>query len=580
MNSGLRLKGAKLFALVFLLGLVAPLSIPRAASPAPRAYLQIFCQQFSREDSAIPAGTLRSLKSPRKKEARDPQGDLWRVSPEGLTQITADGRTKVWSGREGLPARKALGVSSGADGRVWVSAADGVVAMNPQAAPRDRWFCFRGRRYLRDDSVESLVAEDGGAWVCTRTGISHIEFKPFDLEQKSALFLRRVEQRHNRYGYVADCDLLRPGDLSSHRPVPSDNDGLWTSLYVASECFRYAATHSPEALRNARASLAALRRLESITGISGFPARTLIHRGDYRDQGGEWHFTPDGEWEWKGDTSSDELVGHFFAYATAYDLLPDESDRRAITPVVSRIASHLLDHGMKLVGYGGRVTRWGNYSPEYFLTREGEEEAPLSSLELLSHLKVAYHVTQEEKFNAAYQRLITELGYASNVSRLATEAPAEVNYSDEELALLSFYPLLRLEDNPTLRGHYVEALKGLWQRVRPEHNPLWNFIYAASTGDLDYGRDDAVDTLERIPLDTISWTVKNSERADLDIPSRRGRFGEKQAPRAIPSNERAVMKWNGNPFELDGGNAGRSEDDGVFYLLPYWMGRYHRIILL
>ncbi|MCU1272965.1 MAG: hypothetical protein JWO48_396, partial [Bryobacterales bacterium] len=38
--------------------------------------------------------------------------------------------------------------------------------------------------------------------------------------------------------------------------------------------------------------------------------------------------------------------------------------------------------------------------------------------------------------------------------------------------------------------------------------------------------------------------------------------------------ERPVMKWNGNPFRIDGGNGGRTEDDGAFFLLPYWMGRY------
>ena len=39
--------------------------------------------------------------------------------------------------------------------------------------------------------------------------------------------------------------------------------------------------------------------------------------------GGEWHWTPDGRYYWKGDTSSDEIVGHFFIFSIAYDLLPD-----------------------------------------------------------------------------------------------------------------------------------------------------------------------------------------------------------------------------------------------------------------
>ncbi len=77
-----------------------------------------------------------------------------------------------------------------------------------------------------------------------------------------------------------------PGDLAHCRPVMSDNDGLWTAIYVAAECFRYGATGSSAALANARSSLRALLRLESVTGISGFPARAIAGPGEPRDRGG------------------------------------------------------------------------------------------------------------------------------------------------------------------------------------------------------------------------------------------------------------------------------------------------------
>jgi hypothetical protein len=478
-----------------------------------------------------------------------------------------------------LPVLPLTALAAGADGRIWLGTPQGAICFRPEEPAEDRWLYFRGQRYLADNRVENVVAERGGAWIRTRAGITRIQFEPFDLERKSALFIRRLQERHNRYGYVADCDLLRPGEVASFRPAPSDNDGLWTAIYVAAECFRYAVTRSPEALRNARASLKALLRLESITGIPGFPARALIHKGDYREAGGEWHWTADGEWEWKGDTSSDELVGHFFAYSVAYDLLPEESDREAIRPVVQRIAGHLLDHGLYLVGPGGRITRWGRYAPEYFETADGREDRALNSLELLSHLRVAYHVTGEARFLQAYRRLIDQLGYLRNVTDFARQAPAEVNYSDEELAFLSFYAVLKLEDEPELRRQYLEALEGLWRRTRSEQNPLWNFIYAVGTGATkDFGQQEALDTFERIPLETISWTVKNSQRLDLELRPTRGRFGERESRRTIPPNERRVMKWNGNPFALDGGNGGRSEDDGAFFLLPYWLGRFHRLV--
>jgi hypothetical protein len=46
----------------------------------------------------------------------------------------------------------------------------------------------------------------------------------------------------------------------------------------------------------------------------------------------------------------------------------------------------------------------------------------------------------------------------------------------------------------------------------------------------------------------------------------------------LPAGERPLIKWNGNPYRLDGGDGGRTEEDGAFFLLPYWMGRYHGII--
>lgn len=580
----------------------APAASDQTSKTNSGSYVQIFCRQFSLDDSSIPTDLKKKLNAPAAREVRDARGAVWRATAQGLLEMDnrssgsragtsgSTARTKLWTGKEGLPITRLTGIAADSSGGLWLATKDGAVYFEPHAdaARSNRWFYFWGKRCLPDNVVENIAVDeqDEGhgngqlprAWFRTRTGVALIQFKSYDLEHKSSQFIDRLQHRHNRYGYVADCDLLRPGDTSSYRMTPSDNDGLWTAIYVAAECFRYAVTHSPDALANARASLAALERLEAITGIPGYPARALIHRGDYRDPGGEWHWTADGEWEWKGDTSSDELVGHFFAYQVAYDLLPDERDRQSIRPVVERMASHLLDHHLQLAGYGGRVTTWGKYNPEYFATPDGRADRSLNSLELLSHLRVAYHVTGNRRFLAEYQRIGRELGYFDYAVRMGSEKRVEINYSDEELAYLTWYPLLQLEDDPELRRRYQESLAGFWQRTRDEHNPLWDFVYAASTGAKDYARADAMDTLERVPLDTVSWTVKNSQRGDLESTPAGGRFGEKQSRRAIPPNEHCLMKWNGNPFELDCGNDGRSEDDGAFFLLPCWLGRFHQLL--
>ena len=555
------------------------LAFPSAAqNEAKHTYQQIVCKRFALTDDGIPPNIRQALNGRGKTRARDAQQRLWQASPNGLVEVEPSGKKKTWTGKDGLPILALTGLALGPDGRLWLATRQGAVCFQPDAPAGQQWFYFWGKRYLSDNRVAQLVAEKDRAWVRTQTGVSRIEFEPFDLERKSTLFVDRLQSRHNRYGYTADCELQRPGDASSFRLAPSDNDGLWTAIYVAAECFRFAVTHSPEALRNARLSLAALLRLESITGIPGFPARALIHRGDYRAPDGEWHWTSDGEWEWKGDTSSDELVGHFLAYGVAYDLLPDESDHAAIRCAAGQIASHLLDHGLELVGFGGRVTRWGKYSPEYFQTAEGREDQALNSLELLSHLRVAYHITGDERFLSAYRELIHQHGYLENVMRGPREASHEVNYSDEELAFLSFYALLRYEDDPALRSQLQAALTRYWRSREAERNPLWNFIYAAGTGATDCDAPAALETLERIPLDTIAWTVKNSQRVDLPRAPSTDRFREKQSLRALEANERGVMKWNGNPFQLDCLSDGLSEDEGAFFLLPYWLGRFHKLL--
>jgi hypothetical protein len=55
----------------------------------------------------------------------------------------------------------------------------------------------------------------------------------------------------------------------------------------------------------------------------------------------------------------------------------------------------------------------------------------------------------------------------------------EINYSDEELAMLSFYNLFRYEtDRDLLDRYYRPALNQWWENIVREENPLWTFIYA------------------------------------------------------------------------------------------------------
>jgi len=123
-----------------------------------------------------------------------------------------------------------------------------------------------------------------------------------------------------------------------------------------------------------------------------------------------------------------------------------------------------------------------------------------------------------------------------------------------------------LEKDPGLRAIYAVSLKRTWDFERAEGSPLWNFIYGASVaGPCDV--EASVIALREMPLDFIAWRTRNSIRADVD-PAH---------PRILPWTERVIHHWDSNPYELDRGND-MAEVDQAVWLLPYWMGRYHKLI--
>jgi hypothetical protein len=454
-----------------------------------------------------------------------------------------------------------VSAAAASDGVPWTAAARGLYRGSKEY--------FAGKRYLPDDQVLGLIPDASrGMWVRTRTGVAHIELREMTLEQKAAAFEKRVTLRHDRYGMVADSHLVKAGDLSTNVLEANDNDGLWTAMYGAAECFRYAVTKDPDALKRARRAIEAVLFLEEVTGVPGLPARSYVKKDDPRPKDGTWHWTADQQIQWKGDTSSDEIVGHFFILSIAYDLLDDEALKARMAAAARLMMDYIIAHGYNLIDVTGKPTTWGKWSPEYF-AGAGKSDSALNALELLSFLKATQHMTGDAKYAAEYRRVAVGMKYAEQAARYL-ELRVEINYSDEELAMLSFYPFFRHEKDPQI----LKALGQWWANCQREKNPLWIYIYKVGNPGAKFDLDSALTTLERIPMDLISWKVTNSDRRDVTMEKELDRANERQARTLLPPDERPVMKWNGNPFVVDGGNGGYSEDDGAFFLLPYWMGRY------
>ena len=262
-------------------------------------------------------------------------------APAVPAEVRAETRGTPWQNAERGPVDGLKVFAREKSGAVWLGSDEGAARFDPHTRFRwDRWQYFYGRRWLPGDKVLNIWVDESDqsrrVWVRTEKGVSLIEWRPMKLEEKAKYFDERIEQRHVRHGLVAGSHLRVAGDLSSNERFSNDNDGLWTAIYLGAQAFRYAVTHEPDARAKARRALQALVRLEEITGVPGLPARSFVSAEEPLPKSGEWHPTPEGKWLWKGDTSSDELVGHYFAYAAYFDLVADDGEKEAIRKVVSR----------------------------------------------------------------------------------------------------------------------------------------------------------------------------------------------------------------------------------------------------
>ncbi len=115
-----------------------------------------------------------------------------------------------------------------------------------------------------------------------------------------------------------------------------------------------------------------------------------------------------------------------------------------------------------------------------------------------------------------------------------------------------------------------------WEIERAEKEGLWN-IMTALTGTAVFDLEEAIWYLQEYPLDLINWSVENSHRQDIEWiePNFRGQTIKE----VLPPDELRIARHNANRFDLDGTGAGKSEySAGDIWLLPYWIGRYLKVI--
>lgn len=542
-------------------------------------------------------------------------GALWFACAQGVGSKAGE-KWSLYTGQEGLPYDDFTVVASGEPGVIWFGTKIGAIRYNGK-----NWNYRRSRRWVPDDNIKGMaVQSNGDAWFATSKGVGHLERKTMTLAEKAKFFEDEIDKYHRRteYGYVLGVDVAEPGEKEGIKQHDSDNDGLWTSMYGAGECYAYAATKDPLAKQRANAAFKAVAFLSEVPQGSkhapppGFPARSILpvsghnpndhdnEANDKRKQKGDpywkilvprWPISADGKWYWKTDTSSDELDGHYFLYATYFDFVAEtDEEKNYVKEVTRRVTDHLIEHDYQLVDHDGQPTRWGRFNREVLEHGHMIAARPLNCLSILSYLRTAHHITGEQKYLDHYHKLIREQGYAANmfIPKWAL-GYGTGNQSDDEMALMNFYNLVRYETDEKLLFIYYYSLSWYWSLERTERNPLFNYIFASiwkgtngyPTREVpQWAIDDAADTLVRYPLDRFDWDVKNSHRLDI-VPLKDmwwKNSGYLVDGKVTPIDERFVGHWNHNPWRFDEGGGGRSLSDGNSFLLPYYMGLYYGFI--
>ena len=500
--------------------------------------------------------------------------------------IELDGTSfKVKEVNQKLPCTNITSIEN-IDCTLWFGAANGAFKLRDDG----KYDYYASKRWLKDNKVIDIAeGPESSVLILTSKGLSKINFIEITLEEKAAHFQKIQRLRHIRYGFTSNPTFSVAGDVSTGSYSDTDNDGLWTSLYLASELFRYQVTKAEDAKLNAYEAFDAMERLIEINKLGGFPSRSYERDGyeqglgsngfseEWRKEwvkknGRIWRLTEDERWRWKSSTSSDETCGHFFGYALFAELAPDKEWRDRAVKLIKDQMDHIIRNDWYLVDWNGKPTAWGRWNPEYvnkFPINVGDRR--LNSTLILAFLQTAYHYTGDELYKEKAYELINEYGYDENANRPASVIGFEEgenlsdtwNHSDDRMYFLTIPAFVNYSFTDEQRKNHFEAAKSHWEIERDEENPLWNFLYAM-TGGKDYDLDNSIWWLKEFPMDIVQWSMNNNKRKDVE--KLEPNFRRKQFAKLLP------------PDETMGGRGGRRETSPHDFLLPYWMGRYLGII--
>lgn len=540
----------------------------------------------------------------------DPANNIWIGTDKGICVYDDNSYWVDHSKVETLPSADITGIAVADNGDKYFSTKTGLIHQH-----NGQLSYYGYKRWLPSpNAIGVTVSPDGTVCVATDKGLSLIETRLMTLEEK-AKELRAVTEKYNirKDGYVLDRILDNEGVLSLDEGyIPNtDNDGLRTAMYVAELAFEYACTKDEEIRKKAKRSLLALIKLTEITGVEGFTARAVRYP-DEREYGTgareEWHIIKDENGkdviEWLGETSSDEMVGHFYCYANYYDLVADDEEKELIRGVVTKILDHIIDNNFRLVDTDGIPTTWANWNPDLLNNdNKWHEEKGTNSLQILTFLTIGYYMTGNEKYKKVFDMLAQDKHYVMNLMQYRIP-DGHVCHIDDGHDFLMISLLMKYTEDPNLKSIFAMGLTHHWLDEKVERNAFYNFVYGNVTGEY-FDAENTIDELIDHPMDLIAWSVYNSYRPDLKWDFAPTEMGlEPQLFEPLTPHERRLTTNDLNRFIADCGADDvaepifkKSDDPNAYNVLPstgndkglelrtcssfthpYWYARYYGLI--
>ncbi|SMG08499.1 ligand-binding sensor domain-containing protein [Arenibacter troitsensis] len=468
--------------------------------------------------------------------------------------------------------------------QLWFGSENGAFLQEP-----DRFRYFAGRRWLDHNKVVDITSDSrGDLYFLTPTGLNKVKYITQTLAEKTKRIEDDIRKYHMRFGWVNEFRYGSPGDLKTAHSMDNDNDGLWTSLYLGSQAFKYAVTGEELAKRYVWESFECYERLLTVNPLKGFPARTFERRGIIVDDDA-WRPSQEKDWDWKGTTSTDEYIAYLFVVSVMDKfIVKTAAEKQRITNFIDAIMTHIIENDYYFVDVDGKPTRWGRWNPEYVnWYPDYVSDRKLNSAHLIAGLQLAYHLTGKKIYKTEAFRLMEDHGYLENIMipmktmrrtleyvHMGDVMGDSWNHSDDEMSFLTYWVLHKFPFNDELKQKYEAVARDHWELERPEKDGLWELCTYGVSGDIDM--DSTLFFLREFNVDLDRYSTKNSHRKDLEFLPQN--FRGQTTTNVLYPGEREMHRHNTNPFVLDQGGSQMSRLAGDEYLLPYWMARYYKLI--